>query len=79
MIGQSKNSCKLPVSGGGVGTWGMETQGANWRTPAFSGINLKRSQIAFAVTSIALILERLGTLLLGRPAQSLVKTPGTLD
>jgi len=53
----------------------MVTKGANRRSP---GTNTKRSQISFAVTSVALILECLGTQLLRRPAQSLVESPGTL-
>jgi len=38
----------------------------------------KRSQIAFTVTSIALSLVHLGSRLLGRPAQFLMESPGTL-
>jgi len=63
------------VSGGGVGTEDMVTKGANQRGP---GTKTKRSQIVFTITSIALILERLGTQLLGLPVQSLIESPSTL-
>ena len=56
---KSRNSSR--VSGGGVGSEGMVTKGANWRGP---GTKYKRSNNVFAVTSIALSLGRLGTRLL---------------
>jgi len=58
-----------------VGAEGMVTKGANWRSP---GTKYKRSKIAFAVTSIALSLGRLGPGLLGLAAQSLIGSPRTL-
>ena len=56
----------------------MVTTGTHWRGPGTTG-NTKRLQIVFAVTSIALILERLGTQFLGRPVQSQIENPGTLN
>ena len=59
---KSRNTRK--VSGGGVGAEGMVTKGLN--RPGH-GTNAKRSQIAFAVTSIALTLASLGIKLLELP------------
>jgi len=56
-----KNWVATPVSGGVVGAEGMVTKGANWRSP---GTKYKRPKNVFVVTSIALILDRLGTQLL---------------
>jgi len=52
------------------------TQGANLRNPR---TKYQRSKIAFAVTSIALSLSRIGPRLLQLPAQSLIGSTGTLD
>jgi len=49
----------------------------NFATDRHPGTNIKRSQIAFAVTSIALNLGHLVTQLLKIPAQSLIETSGT--
>jgi len=52
------------------------TKGANGCSP---GANTKRSQIALTVVSIALSLGRLGTQLMGLPAQSLIETPAPVQ
>ena len=64
------------LSGWGVGAEGMEV---NLATDWHPGTNTKPSWIAFVVTSIVLILESLGTQLLGRHVHSLIESPGTLD
>jgi len=61
-----RNSCR--VSGGAVGAKGREVILATDRHPE---TNIKRSQIAFAVTSI----ENLGARLLGLHTQSLIESP----
>ena len=57
---------------------GAEVMVKKRTNPRCTGTNTKRSQIAFAVTSMALSLQRLGTQLLGLSAQSLIKSSGTL-
>ena len=57
-----------------MGAYGQLTQGTNWRSPE---TKYKRSSIAFAITSIALSLEPLGTKLLEPTAQPLIGGPGT--
>jgi len=71
--GKSRNSSRL--SGGGVGAEGIQVNLATDRHPR---TNTESSQIVFAVTSVALTLERLGTQLLGLPAQFLMVIPSTL-
>jgi len=71
--GKSKNIYR--VSGGSVGAEGMEADSATDRHPE---TNTKQSQIAIAVTCVALSLAQLSSRLLGLPAQFLIESPGTL-
>jgi len=50
----------------------------NFASDRHPGNNTTRSQIVFAITSIALSLAPLSTRLLGFPAQSLIETVSTL-
>ena len=63
------------MSGGGGGAWGQLIRDSNGHSP---GTKYKRSKIALPVISIALSLGRLGTQLMGLPAQSLIGSPSTL-
>jgi hypothetical protein len=58
-----------------VGAEGMEVNVATNRHPENI---IKRSQIVFAVTLVALSLKHLSTRLLGLPAQSLIESRSTL-
>ena len=60
--------------------WGCGRRGHGDKGPVLAcpGTNIKRSCIAFAVTSIALILGHIWANMLGRSAQSLIGSPCTL-